>query len=431
MLNLSSVNATSRRKHDMSEKLSYEQVFDQVVDQEKLRQEVERKLLPLDPSLFEPYKQIAVPIEQIYLNRPDEDFTLRVRAAYTPAGQEYTATLKNKGVMTPHGLSRLEVEAPISRETYEQYAAADHPRIKKLRATLVPGVTIDWIEGAELPLIEIEDSGNLPSAADFYDDYRTALVEVTGDPQYDNSTIAFEQFDGSFEPSPALNASTIVDDMVAQLSTGRPQVVIGISGMSGSGKTTLANEVEAELIHRFGEQAASPVRLSTDDYHRGKSYLEATYHSPWTNWDAPEVYDTATLAGDLEKLLAGGTIEKKHFDFEREEAVVDGILRSGPFVIVEGIFAGSRDLARVRNLHYNVPTPVATTIGRDLLRLMHSDRPNNSIGSPEARLQYQLETAVPTYQAQERPVRNVWSASVRPIGQAALRAQNASPDPRQ
>lgn len=414
----------------MSEKLSYEQVFEQVADQEQLRQEVERKLLPLDPSLFEPYKQIAVPIEQIYLNRPDEDFTLRVRAAHTPAGEEYTATLKNKGIMTPHGLSRLEVETSISRETYQQYAAADHPRIKKLRATLAPGVTIDWIEGIELPLIEVEDSAHLPSAAAFYEDYQAALVEVTGDPQYDNSTIAFEHFNGSFEPLPELNAGMIVDDMIAQLSTGKPQVVVGISGMSGSGKTTLANEVASELLSRFGERLPAPVRVSTDDYHRGKAYLETTYHMPWTNWDAPEVYDTAALAHDLEKLRAGEVIEKKHFDFEREETVVDGLLLPSPFVIVEGIFAGSRDLTNVRDLHYNVPTPIATTIGRDLRRLMHSDRPNNSISSPEARLRYQLETAVPTYQAQERPRRNVWSASVRPIGRAAWLAQNESGGPR-
>lgn len=414
----------------MSEKLSYEQLFDQTTDQELLRHEVERKLLPLDPSLFEPYKQVAVPIEQIYLSRPDEEFNLRVRSTLTPTGHEYTATLKNKGIMTPYGLSRLEVETPISHKTYEKYAAADHPRLKKLRATLTPGVTIDWIEGAELPVIEIEDSGNLPSAAAFYEDYKAGLIDVTGDPQYDNSAIAFEQFDGSFEPLTELSTEMIVDDMTAQLSTGKPHVVVGISGMSGSGKTTLANEVELALLNRFSEQIPAPVRLSTDDYHRGKTYLETTYHQPWTNWDAPEVYDTASLATDLEKLLIGEAIRRQHFDFEREEVVVDGNIHPSPFVIVEGIFAGSRDLAGVRDLHYNVPTPVATTIGRDLLRLVHSDRPNNSIGSPEARLRYQLEIAVPTYQAQERPKRNVWSASVRSIGRGAWLAQSESADPR-
>ena len=140
-----------------------------------------------------------------------------------------------------------------------------------------------------------------------------------------------------------------------------------------------------------------------------------TVARPTSNWDAPEVYDTAALAADLEQLLAGAPIDKKHFDFEREEVVVDGQLQPSPFVIVEGIFAGSHHLRDVLDLHFNVPTPVATTVGRDLMRLMHSDRPNASIGSPEARLRYQLETAIPTYRAQPRPTRNSWSASVRPI----------------
>ena len=416
----------------MSEIFTNEQIFDRPESQERLRQEVERKLLPLDPDLFEPYKQLAVPIEQIYLNQPDEDYTLRVRASSTPDGEHYTATLKNKGVMTPYGLSRLEIETPISHETYLRYANNPaYPRIRQLRAELTSGVTIDWIEGMPLPLIEVENSGALSSAADFYEDYQSALIDVTGDPTYDKSTIAFSQFEGSFEPIQELSAENIVDEMVAQLRTGKEQVVIGISGMSGSGKTTLANEVELNLMNRFGESRTVAARLSTDDYHRGKTWLEATYGSPWTNWDAPEVYDTERLACDIKSLLAGNSIDKKYFDFEREETVTDGTLTPAPFVIVEGIFAGSPHLKRIRDLHFNLPTPIATTVGRDLLRLLHSDRPNNSIGSPEARLRYQLETAIPTYQSQERPRRNTWSGSVRPIGQVALRAQSESADPRQ
>ena len=414
----------------MSEKYNISGLFDKVQSPEILRQEVERKLVPLDPSLFEPYKQLAVPIEQVYLSRPDEDYTLRVRASYDPSGEVYTATLKNNGVMTPYGMSRLEIETPIDRETFLRYSADPaYPRVKKLRTELTPGVTIDWIAGVELPLIEVEGSANCESAAAFYEDYQQAMIDVTGDPAYDNSTIAYEQFGGNFEPRRELTVESIVDEMAAQLHIGKERVVVGISGMSGSGKTTLANEVELELLSRFGEDLPPAVRLSTDDYHRGKTWLETTYGQPWTNWDAPEVYDTASLARDVESLLTGNTIDKKYFDFEGEETIIDGTLTPAPFVIIEGIFAGSPDLARVRDLHFNVPTPIATTVGRDLLRLMHSDRPNNSISSPEARLRYQLETAIPTYEAQERPRRNTWSGSVRPIGQVALRARSESANP--
>lgn len=415
----------------MNEKYSASNLFDQVENTEILRQEVERKLVPVDVSLFEPYKQLATPIEQIYLSRPGEDYTLRVRVAYTPDGETYSATLKNAGILTPYGLSRLEIETPISPETYRHYAHnPQYPRVKKLRSELAPGVTIDWIEGVELPLIEIEDSHTLQPAIDFYADYQSALIDVTDDPSYDNSTIAYNQHEGSLELPQELTAETVVEEMLAQITIGKPHVVVGISGMSGSGKTTLANEVEAELLSRFGDQLPAPVRISTDDYHRGKHYLEAAYGAPWSNWDAPEVYDTTQLAEDVRTLLSGEPIDKKHFDFEREEIVIDGRLAPAPFVIVEGIFAGSPDLQEVRDLHFSVTTPLATTVGRDLVRLMQSDRPNTSIATPEARLRYQLETAIPTYQSQERPLRNTWAASVRPIGQVALLLQSESANPR-
>lgn len=416
----------------MSENYPTKRLLDYEEHAEQLHHEVERKLVPLDPDFFEPYKQTAIPIEQIYLSRPEEDYTLRVRAAYTPNGEEYSATLKNKGVKTPYGLSRLEVETPITRETFESYARNEQlPRVKKLRATITEGVTIDWIDGVDLPLVEIEDGDRLPGAAAFYEDYQQVLEDRTGDPALDNSMIAYEQYGIAVEALPELHAEAIVSEMIATLHTGKPAVVVGISGMSGSGKTTLANEVEHELWRRFGEELPQPVRVSTDDYHRGKTWLEATHGHPWTNWDAPEVYHTAALADDIQKLLNSEIVDRKRFDFGREETVIEGKITPSPFIIIEGIFAGSTDLKEVRDLHFTVPTPLATTVGRDLLRLVHSDRPNASIANPEARLRYQLETAIPTFEAQDRPRRNVWSASVRPIGQVALRVQNTSATPAQ
>ncbi len=407
----------------MSEKLLNENNFEQ------LSYEVERKLIPTDPALFAPYEQLAEPIEQVYLSHPDETYTLRVRAHHAFDGDHYTAALKDRGELTAHGLARLEVETEIDQATYERYASNPlYPRVTKRRATLVDGVTIDWIDGLEHPLVEIENSGNSPLAAQFHTDFSHTLLDVTGDPAYDNSTIAYEQFDGSFEPLPELSADTIVSEIIAQFQTGKLHTVVGISGMSGSGKTTLACEVRDELTRQFGDDLPPVVQLSTDDYHRGKHRLEATHGAPWTNWDLPEVYDTETLAGHIAALKSGQAIPRHTFDFPRQETVITGVVEPSPIVIVEGIFAGSPDLAPVRDLHFNVPTPIATTVARDLLRLVSSDRANSSITTPEERLRYQLETAIPTYQAQERPRRNSWSGSVRTIGKVAWLLRNASAD---
>lgn len=409
----------------MNEKLLSEQNFEQ------LSYETERKLVPIDATLFAPYEQLAEPIEQVYLSRPDEDYTLRVRAHQTPQGSRYTATLKDKGEMTPHGLARLEVETDIDQATYELYAnSSQYPRVTKRRAALVEGVTVDWIDGFPQPLIEIENSGNNPLAAQFYTDFSANMLDVTGDRAYDNSSIAYEQFDGSFEPLAELSAADIVAELISQFQIGKSHTVVGISGMSGSGKTTLAHDVHHELVRQFGEDLPPVIQLSTDDYHRGKHYLEAAYGAPWTNWDLPEVYDTETLASHLAALKSGQPIPRQRFDFPRQEAVVTGVIEPSPIIIVEGIFAGSPDLQTVRDLHFTVPTPLATTVARDLLRLVSSDRSNSSIATPEARLRYQLETAIPTYQAQERPRRNSWASSVRTIGKVAWLSRNASAAPR-
>lgn len=398
---------------------------------ERISYEVERKLIPANPEQFAPYEQLADPIEQVYLSRPDEAYTLRVRAHHAPDGDHYTATLKDKGEMTPYGLARIEVETDIDQATYDHYAKnPHHPRVSKRRTALVDGVTIDWIDGRDEPLVEIENSGNNPLAAQFHADFAEHLIDVTGDPHYDNSTIAYEQFDGTFEPLPDLSAESIVEEIIAQLQTGKPSVVVGISGMSGSGKTTLAHQVHDELIRQFGVDLPPVIHLSTDDYHRGKHHLEATHGAPWTNWDLPEVYDTQTLAEHLSALKAGQAIPRHTFDFPSQETVITGVIEPSPIVIVEGIFAGSKHLSNVRDLHFNVPTPLATTVARDLLRLVSSERANSSIATPEDRLRYQLETAIPTYHAQARPHRNSWSSSARSIGKVAWLSQSGSADRR-
>jgi hypothetical protein len=189
--------------------------------------------------------------------------------------------------------------------------------------------------------------------------------------------------------------------------------------MAGSGKSSAAREVQARLEAKLGAEYR-PVVISTDDYHRGKKWLEATYGAPWENWDDPRVYHTQELADDLSRLAAGEPILRRHFDFQSEEVVYDDIIEPSPFVIVEGLYAGSRDLEAVRTLHYDMPVGPATSIGRDARRLIIEGRANGSIGTPEERVRYQVEVALPTYMAQERPKGNSFSAHSRPLAERAF-----------
>jgi len=217
-----------------------------------------------------------------------------------------------------------------------------------------------------------------------YDYYRSHLLE--------KSTIETEQ----------QLVNHVVENFETYYKAGLNYVVIGLSGMSGSGKSTLAREVRRIMSEKYGEQFA-PVILSTDDYHRGRKYLESTYGAPWQNWDDPRVYNTQELAEDLKAFGRGERIIKKHFDFDIEEPALDDIIEPRPFVLVEGLFADSPDLDGIRHAHFEVPVSPVTALGRDIRRLV-SKRANNEFSNPEARLKYQLETGLPTYiESRSRP----------------------------
>jgi len=387
------------------------------------RQEVEQKFAPRDPHYFDAFKDLGMPIEQIYLSHPSEEFSLRVRAVYTPEGVNYTAALKDAGELVDGKLSRLEVTTPISEATFQHYHdSPQYPRVHKLRTELADGLTIDFVEGLEAPIVECEPSSD-PTGRQFIEAFKDELVDMTSDETLLNESIAHELHGAETLIPKNETLDELVDrmvgDAIAYYAVGYPQVVIGLSGMSGSGKSTVARAVEKSLVEKFGEELR-PLTLSTDDYHRGKRWLEETYGAPWTNWDDPRVYHTAELADDLKTLSDGKPIRRKHFDFATEERVEDEEISTRPFVMIEGLYAGSADLKSVRHLHYEVPCGVATSVGRDVRRLILAGRANASIGSPEQRLRYQLETALPSYQEQQQPTRNSFSASTRPLAERAF-----------
>lgn len=402
-------NIEAFRNHEALERFEHER-----------NREIERKLVPYDPAEFEHYKESAVPIEQVYLSTPGEACSLRVREVTTPEGIRYSATLKADRQASEQGVDRLEIETDALTPEAYQYFAADPtlPRVKKLRATMQPGITIDWIEGIESPLIEIEQHELTEESRNLARLIEHRSMDVSDEPSWDNADIAYQLYDMETRDMPELDPREIADGLVADLRTGRKVAIATISGMSGSGKSTAARHV-AEILNARYPDLPAPLVLSTDDYHAGKTHLEQTYGEPWTNWDAAEVYDTAKLVDDLEALRNGAeTIQLRHFDFSTQEPVLDGEAPASPFVIVEGVRAASDDLESVRTRHYQLPTPLATCLLRDVRRV--HQRPSASIGTAEQRLAYALNVAVPEYERQAQPPRERFSASTRPIGSVAL-----------
>lgn len=372
------------------------------------------------------FKHTATPIEQIYLSSPEDEFSIRVRCSYNPEGNEYTATLKDRGEVINGARDRLEVSTPISQAAYELYAASPSlARVRKLRTEIQQGLSIDFIEGIDIPIVEVEHNNpevrtsliNTLQAI-----FQGTLTEHTGDTALDTEELAY-QITHTERPQPpeSLDSFTerVLREMVSQYATGKRQVVVGLTGMSGSGKTTVTKALQARMDELYGE-AYKPIVISTDDYHFGKTKLEEMYGAPYAEWDDAKTYNTAELARDLERLAEGVPLIKRHFDFETEEPAFDEELPLSPFVIVEGLYAGGKDLTAVRDLRFELPTSLATSIGRDVRRLIIENRKNRAFPTAASRLQYQIETAVPLYLSQEKPSRKAFSASSRLLAERAL-----------
>ena len=188
----------------------------------------------------------------------------------------------------------------------------------------------------------------------------------------------------------------LIVDAAREKLSGEP-LVIAITGRSGSGKTTLAEAVMAKL-HEDGRSA---VILSTDDYNRGRSGLRALFgHDDHANWDAHHVYDTALMARHLEELKSGRSIPRHGFNFaesEPHELVEGDTVDPAQVIIIEGIMANSPNLKDVTDICHLVPTPLATCIGRRVMRDMQQNRGGSVANNAEDLLRYQLEVAEPEY----------------------------------
>lgn len=394
------------------------------------RQEIEHKLIPANPEIVAfLYKADGVAIKQIYLSSPDEEFSLRVRQVGVGEHATYSATLKDRGELIEGALKRTEVETPISAEVFAFYEAADLPRIDKVRTELLPGLVIDFYDDEDIPVVIEVEGGDTKSRAEqivAMQEMVGPLTDKSGDPSLGAETLAHKayhkQHPETLHQTPETLdhfAERMLKDIVAQYVSGKNQVVATLGGLPGSGKTTVANHIQARIVELFGE-SFRPNVISTDDYHFGKTYLENQYGAPYVDWDDARTYNVTELAADLELHAQGVPLIKRRFDFDSEEAVFERELPHSPFVIVEGLYAGSPELSNTRDIHGELPTPKATSTGRSNRRLMIDKRANRAFPMPENRLRHDVETVLPLFWEHKQPEEKPFSACVRPMADRAF-----------
>jgi CHAD domain-containing protein/CYTH domain-containing protein len=152
-------------------------------------QEVERKFVLTElPRLVN--KEPPVEIEQGYL--PGERLVERVRRIASPAGVELVRTVKEGS-----GLTRLEVEEPVTPEVFERlWPLTEGRRLRKRRYRVQDGDLtweIDEFLDRDLVLAEVELSPGEPTDVELPAWLRPHVErEVTGDEAYSNFKLASE-----------------------------------------------------------------------------------------------------------------------------------------------------------------------------------------------------------------------------------------------
>ena len=372
------------------EEITGKQEFEQTIPHE-----VERKYIPLFPEQLDAYKKYSVPVEQYYLSHPSEPFSLRFRESVSGGELTYEATLKDTGVVGPNGLDRMEVNVPVSKELYELYKSPENPIIRKLRVEPYNGVIVDFYEDGRIQL----ESENEDSWQRFIEDYGDTFIEITSDAIGSSewqAHVEYRRTHGGMEallPKADLDSSEIIRDILAVRQPGKA-LVVHVGGRSGSGKSTIVRQLQEQLDSL---QLTSCV-VSTDDYHRGNSWLvEHNGGEPWEHWDDPIVYDTATMAQDLATLQSGTAIPNRQIDWSDVEPHYPGIIEPTDIIVVEGIYARSAEITHQGDLSYEMPTSLATCIGRRLLRDV-KERPE--FADPVKSLDYMLRETEPTYRRQ-------------------------------
>ena len=363
--------------------------------EQKIPLEIERKFLPLFPERLLALRAESRPIEKYYLSHPSEPFSLRLRAILTDQNNfAYEATLKDTGQLGTDGITRMEVTVPVGEGLYQFYMSKEVPVVRKLRAEPLPGVSIDFYQDGDVQV----ESENPVSWQQFIAEQGDLFVDITGDHASSSewkAHLMFRRANNGAEalvPENELRPDDIVRDILAHKEQG--PLTIHIGGRSGSGKSTIVREVRTQL-DTCGLRSTV---ISTDDYHRGTSWLqEYNAGEAWTHWDDPIVYDTATMARDLELLRTGQPIYARSIDWTVAEPVLTGTIEPTDVIIIEGIYAQAPEITKGSDLQYEMTTPLATCIGRRLLRDI-AERPE--FADPATSLGYMLSEAEPAYRAQ-------------------------------
>ena len=179
--------------------------------------------------------------------------------------------------------------------------------------------------------------------------------------------------------------------------------IVGVTGGSGSGKTSCVRR----LRERLGDGATF---ISQDDYYVPTDAI-AVDGEGVHNFDLPGSIDSAAMAADLERLLAGETLQRTRYTFqtvyaEGETSVTGKVgaafeLRPAAVIVVEGLFAFHE--ARLRE-HMDLKIFVDASDVAKLTRRIKRDRVERALPLEDVLYRYERHVR-PAYRRYIAPYR--------------------------
>ena len=123
---------------------------------------------------------------------------------------------------------------------------------------------------------------------------------------------------------------------------GKP-IIIGIAGGTASGKTSISNI----LSDKYNDNK-SVIIIKQDDYYKDQSHLPFSERVK-TNYDHPFAFDNDLLIEQLDKLIAGETIQKPTYDYvnHTRSSIIETV-NPADVIILEGLFVLESEELRKR-----------------------------------------------------------------------------------
>ena len=187
-------------------------------------------------------------------------------------------------------------------------------------------------------------------------------------------------------------------DLVNNMPSEQPPIILAISGASGSGKSLFTQNLQLTL-----EKHGQPVLvLQEDHYYKSQDHILIDQRTS-TNYDHPDAFEHDLLSQHLQDLSNGKTIDYPSYCYKTHTRLKKAVkVKPAPIIIIEGIML----LTQIQLFdHFKFKVFVDTPLDVCLMRRMLRDTQERGRSLASVATQYE-KTVKPMYHKFIRPSKN-------------------------